>query len=183
MVWYWVVGYTLQLLTFMVLGFDASTSCVGWAFYNDSAIVDAGFIDLSKIESSKEKVFAVISVLDANPHRIVTTQINLEAALSGFKGGRTSQQTIIKLARFNAVFEYVVSEHWRVPVNLVSVTTARKSVFGKARVKGMTGKEYVRQQIDTRFPQLHKFDKMNTRGNPDAKNEDMYDAMIIAMSH
>ena len=166
----------------MVLGFDASTTCTGWAFYNGSDIVDAGFIDLSKHETIKEKAFAVISVLDANPHRLVTTKVNLEAALSGFMGGRTSQQTIIKLARFNAVFEYIISEHWRIPVNLVSVTTARKTVFGKARVKGMTGKEYVRQQIDTRFPQFHKFDKMNRNGVPDAKCEDMYDAMVISMA-
>lgn len=166
----------------MVLGFDASTSCAGWAFYDGTEIVDAGFTDLSRLETNKEKAFAVISELDANPHRIVTTKVNLEAALSGFMGGKTSQQTIIKLARFNAVFEYIISEHWRIPVNLVSVTTARKAVFGKARVKGMTGKEYVRQQIDLKFPQVHKFDKQNTRGNWDAHNEDMYDAVVIAMA-
>lgn len=164
------------------LGLDASTRTVGWAFY-DGDIKDAGFIDISKLETNKEKSRQVVSELDKNPLIKTIEQINLEAALSGFMGGKTSQQTIILLARFNAVLEYIVSEHWRIPVNLVSVTTARKSVFGKARVKGMTGKEYVRQQIDTRFPQLHKFDKLNTRGNPDAKNEDMWDAMIIAMAH
>ncbi len=165
-----------------MLGFDASTTCCGWAFWNGQDIVDAGFIDLSRLETNKEKAFQVISVLDANPNRLVTTKINLEAALSGFMGGRTSQQTIIKLARFNAVFEYIVSEHWKTPVNLVSVTTARKTVFGKARVKGLTGKEYVRQQIDSRFPQFHKFDKKNKRDGWDAHNEDMYDAMVIAMA-
>ena len=166
----------------MVLGFDASTTCTGWAFWNGQDIVDAGFIDLSRLETNKEKAFRVISVLDANPNRLVTTKVNLEAALSGFMGGRTSQQTIIKLARFNAVFEYIISEHWKTPVNLVSVTTARKTVFGKARVKGLTGKEYVRQQIDSRFPHFHKFDKMNRNGVPDAKCEDMYDGMVIAMA-
>ncbi len=165
----------------MILGFDASTSVCGWAFYNGN-VVDAGFIDLSKHETNKEKAFHVISVLDSNQYRLIMSKINLEAALYGFMGGKTSQQTIIKLARFNAVFEYIISEYWNIPVNLVSVTTARKTVFGKARVKGMTGKEYVRQQIDTRFPQLHKFDTMNTRGNPDAHNEDMYDACVMAMA-
>lgn len=164
----------------MVLGFDASTSCVGWAFYDGSDIVDAGFIDVSKFESNKEKASAVISVLDANSHRIVTTQINLEAALSGFMGGRTSQQTIIKLARFNAVFEYIVSEHWRIPVNLVSVTTARKSVFGKARVKGMTGKEYVRQELPKIHPEVSKFEKKNRKNEWDVHNADMYDAVVIS---
>ena len=145
-------------------------------------IVDAGFIDLSRLETNKEKALHVISVLESNPNMPVTSTINLEAALSGFMGGRTSQQTIIKLARFNAVFEYIMSEHWKIPVNLVSVTTARKKVFGKARVKGFTGKEYVRQQIDSRFNYIHKFDKLNTRGAWDAHNEDVYDAVVIAMA-
>ena len=166
----------------MILGFDASTSCAGWSFYNGSEIVDAGFIDLSEHESNKEKAFHVISILETNPNLKLVTGVNLEAALSGFMGGKTSQQTIIKLARFNAIFEYIISERWSVPVKLLNAMTARKTVFGKARIKGMTGKEYVRSQIDTRFPQIHKFDKLNKKGTWDAHNEDMYDACVIALA-
>ena len=166
----------------MTLGFDASTAICGWAFYDGSKIVDAGFINLTKYETNKAKTLHVINTLKDNPNLQSTTKINLEAALSGFMGGRTSQQTIIKLARFNAVFEYIVSEHWKIPVNLISVTTARKTVFGKARIKGMTGKEYVRQQIDLKFSYLHTFDKLNTKNEPDAHNEDMYDAAVVAMA-
>lgn len=154
---------------------------MGWAFYEDEIIKDAGFIDISKLETNKEKSFHVVSVLDENPLINGTTCINLEAALSGFMGGKTSQQTIILLARFNAVLEYILSEHWKKPVNLVSVVTARMKVFGKARVKGLTGKEYVRQQIDSRFSYVHKFDQKNTKGNPDARCEDMYDGIVMAM--
>lgn len=163
------------------LGLDASTRTVGWAFY-DGEIKDAGFIDISKLETNKEKSQQVISVLDQNPLMKVTEKINLEAALSGFMGGKTSQQTIILLVRFNAVLEYILSEHWRIPVTLIGASTARKKVFGKARVKGLTGKEYVRQQIDSRFSYVHKFDKMNRNGVPDAKCADMYDAMVQAMA-
>ena len=166
----------------MVLGFDASTTCCGWAYWNGLEVVDAGFIDLSRLETNKEKALHVITTLENNPNMPVTTTINLEAALSGFMSGRTRQQTIIKLARFNAVFEYIVSEHWKLPVNLVSVTTARKKVFGKCRVKGMTGKEYVRQQVDLLFSYVHKFDKMNKRDAWDAHNEDTYDAIVMAMA-
>lgn len=165
----------------MVLGFDASTTCAGWAFWNGTEIVDAGFLDLSRLETNKEKAFHVIAALDANPNTLVTTKINLEAALSGFFRGRTSQQTIIKLARFNAVFEYIISEHWKIPVNLVSVTTARKTVFGKCRVKGVDPKEYVKQQLSLRMD-LKKFDKINKIGNVDARCADMYDAMVQAMA-
>lgn len=166
----------------ITLGLDASSRVVGWAFWNGQEIVDAGFIDISKMETNKEKVFQVISVLGENPNMSMTTRINLEAALSGFMGGKTSQQTIILLARFNAVLEYIISEHWKIPVYLISVMTARKSVFGKCRVKGLTGKEYVRQQIDALFPYVHKFDKMNKKGTWDAHNEDIYDAVVIAMA-
>jgi hypothetical protein len=164
----------------MVLGFDASTSVCGWAFYNGVDIVDAGFIDLSRFETNKEKAFHVISILETNPNLSVMTKVNLEAALSGFFRGRTSQQTIIKLARFNAVFEYIISEHWAIPVNLVSVTTARKSVFGKCRIKGVEPKVYVKSQLSL-LVDLKKFDKLNTRGGWDVHNSDMYDAMVMAM--
>jgi hypothetical protein len=143
--------------------------------------VDAGFIDLSKSPTNKEKAALVISTLKDNPNMMLTTQINLEAALSGFMGGRTRQQVIIMLARFNAVFEYIISEHWKIQVNLVSVTTARKKVFGKCRVKGIEPKEYVKQQLSIRMD-LKKFDKINKIGNIDVKCADMYDAMVMAMA-
>jgi hypothetical protein len=166
----------------MTLGFDASTTTCGWAFYDGTVIKDAGFVDISKCPTNKEKALQVISVMDAHPHILLTTQINLEAALSGFMRGRTSQQVVILLARFNAVFEYIISEHFKIPIRLLNATTARKKVFGKARVKGMTGKEYVRQQLDLRFSYIHQFDKMNKWGTWDAHNEDLYDACIISMA-
>lgn len=165
----------------MILGFDASTSTCGWAFYDGSLIVDAGFIDLTKKETNKEKAFHVISIIGTNPNLCRVSAINLEAALFGFMRGRTSQQVVIKLARFNAVFEYIIAEEWAVPVNLVSVTTARKKVFGKCRVKGIEPKEYVKQQLSLKMD-LTKFDKLNKIGNWDVRNSDMYDAIVQAMA-
>ena len=36
--------------------------------------------------------------------------INIEDNLSGFAGGRTSQQVIIKLAKFNAILCFMLEE-------------------------------------------------------------------------
>jgi hypothetical protein len=166
----------------ITLGLDASTRTVGYAFYDGTNIIDAGFIDISKLETNKEKCLYVISVLDTNENMKSVSKINLEAALSGFMGGKTSQQTIILLARFNAILEYIISEHWKLPVNLVSVMTARKSVLGKCRIKGMTGKEYVRQELPKIHPEVIKFEKKNRNDEWDKKNEDMYDSAIIACS-
>lgn len=165
----------------MVLGFDASTTTCGWAFYDGTVIVDAGFVDISKCPTNKEKVLRVISVIDAQPHTSKLTKINLEAALLGFQRGRTKQQVVIKLIRFNAVFEYIVSEHFKIPVNLIGASTARKTVFGKARVQGVDAKDYVKAEL-SKMMDLEKFNKINRIGNIDAKCADMYDAMVMAMA-
>lgn len=165
----------------MILGFDASTTTCGWAFYDGTVITDAGFVDISMLPTNKEKALRVISVIDAHPHIHLTSAIHLEAALSGFMRGRTSQQVVIKLARFNAVFEYIVSEHFKIPVKLIGASTARKTVFGKSRVQGIDPKEYVKQQLSARFD-LTKFNKINKIGNVDKKCGDMYDAMVISMA-
>ena len=166
----------------MIIGFDCSTTCCGYAFYDGKEIIDAGFIDISKFETNKDKSFHIMEKVSQNPSIGRLSEVRLEAALSGFMGGKTSQQTIIKLARFNAVFEYIVGTHWGVPVNLVSASTARKKVLGKSFIKGMTAKEYVKQELPKKVPNLEKYIKLNSRGNYDKKNEDMMDAIVIVMS-
>lgn len=164
----------------MILGFDASTTTVGYAFCNNSIIKSSGFIDISKQDSNKDKAFHVINHLKTDECLSQITRINLEAALSGFMGGRTRQQTIIKLARFNAVFEYIISEQWKCPVHLISVTTARKQVFGKCREKGLDSKLFVARELERIMPNLHTLDKKNKKGEFDVHNYDMYDAIVMS---
>ena len=165
----------------MTLGLDASCSCVGWAFVEIGSVVDAGFLNISKLDTNKEKGNFVINFLLAHPliHKI--NRVNLEAALSGFGGGLTSQQTIITLSRWNAILEYMLSEYFKIPINLCNVNTMRKKVFGKARVKGIKPKEYVRQQLPLIVSNLSKFEKLNKRNEWDAHNSDMYDAIVCAL--
>lgn len=166
----------------MILGLDSSTSVTGWAFCDNKVIVDAGFIDTKKFETTKEKTFHVISILEQNKFIKNVKIINLEAALSGFSCGFTSQQTIISLARHNAVFAYIIEEHFKCKVNLLSVNTMRKQLFGKCRIKGMKSKEFVKLQLESLYPYVTNFSKQNKKGNWDEKNGDMYDAMVVALS-
>jgi hypothetical protein len=167
----------------MILGFDCSTTTCGWSFYDhlNSKVTDCGFIDISKQTTNKDKTFEVTSFLDKHPLIKTVHKINLEAALSGFAGGRTSQQVIIKLARFNAIFEYIISEHWNVPVALLSVNTMRKNIFGKCRVKGIKPKDYVKAELSKRMD-LSKWDTLTSRGNWDPRNSDVYDAIVCSMN-
>ena len=165
-----------------ILGLDASTSIVGYAFAtSDGYITDAGFWNISKIETNKEKAKAVLKHLGCICYSYKLDHINLEAALSGFGGGLTSQQTIITLSRWNAVLEYVLDEDFQVPINLCNVNTMRKKVLGAARIKGVKPKEYVKSTLPKLYPDIRRFEKLNRKKEWDAHNSDMYDAVICAL--
>lgn len=164
----------------VILGLDSSTSVTGWAFCENGIILDAGFVDTKKFDTTKEKTFVVVSELQKNQYIKQMTQINLEAALSGFAGGFTSQQVIITLARHNAVFAYIVEEHFKCSVNLLSVNTIRKQLFGKCRIKGVKSKEFVKSELESLMPDIKKFTVLNKKGNWDERNGDMYDAIVAS---
>ena len=131
----------------VTLGLDASTTCVGYAFTEDKKILDMGFIDIKKEKTPKDKVQKVLDFLHNSSYIDNVTDINIEDNLSGFAGGRTSQQVIIKLAKFNAILCFML-EHFEYKVHNINPMTARKNVFGKARVKGIKAKDFVKEEIE-----------------------------------
>ena len=65
-----------------------------------------GFIPIQKENTIRDKVeLTMKEITTIDPFNKVE-QIYIEDSLSGFSRGRTSQQTIIKLAKFNAVLVY-----------------------------------------------------------------------------
>ena len=163
----------------VTLGLDASTTCVGYAFTKDKKILDMGFIDIKKEKTPKDKVQKVLDFLHNSSYIDNVTDINIEDNLSGFAGGRTSQQVIIKLAKFNAILCFML-ENFEFNVHSINPMTARKQVFGKARVKGKKAKEFVKEEIEKRF-KTKKWCKETTRGNWDKRNIDMYDGLVMSL--
>jgi Holliday junction resolvasome RuvABC endonuclease subunit len=139
-----------------------------------------GFIDISKQKTIKDKVYVIIDEFDNNKLIDDIEEIIIEDSLSSFASGFTSVQTIIKLAKINAVIAFVLEWTYDTKVNLVNPNTARKSLFGKARIKGKPAKEYVKEQVENMF-NVSTFIKMNKRGNPDKRNIDAYDALVCAL--
>ena len=92
----------------VILGLDASTTCVGYAFTEDKKILDMGFIDIKKEKTPREKVQKVLDFLHNSSYIDDVYDINVEDNLYGFAGGFTSQQVIIKLAKFNAVLCFML---------------------------------------------------------------------------
>ena len=66
-------------------------------------------------------------------------------------------------------------------IKLINVNTSRKKVFGKCRIKGLKSKEFVKTQLENILPDLHKFDIMNRNGEPDKRNADIYDGIVLAL--
>ena len=163
----------------VTLGLDASTTCVGYAFTEDKKILDMGFIDIKKEKTPKDKVQKVLDFLHDNSYIDNVNDINIEDNLSGFAGGRTSQQVIIKLAKFNAILCFML-ENFEFNVNSINPMTARKQVFGKARVKGKKAKQFVQEEIEKMY-NTNKWCKETTRGNWDKRNIDMYDGLVMSL--
>ena len=161
------------------LGLDASTTCVGYAFTKDKKILDMGFIDIKKEKTPKDKVQKVLDFLNNSSYIDDVYDINIEDNLSGFAGGRTSQQVIIKLAKFNAILCFML-ENFDFKVNSINPMTARKQVFGKARVKGKKAKQFVQEEIEKMY-NTKKWCKETTRGNWDKRNIDMYDGLVMSL--
>ena len=163
----------------VTLGLDASTTCVGYAFTQDKKILDMGFIDIKKEKTPKDKVEKVLGKLNEISYIDDVMDINIEDSLSGFAGGRTSQQVIIKLAKFNAILCFML-ENFDFNVHNINPMTARKNVFGKARVKGKKAKEFVQEEIEKMY-NTSKWCKETTRGNWDKRNIDMYDGLVMSL--
>ena len=163
----------------VTLGLDASTTCVGYAFTEDKKILDMGFIDIKKEKTPRDKVQKVLDFLNNSSYIDEVENINVEDNLSGFAGGFTSQQVIIKLAKFNAILCFML-ENFDFKVYNINPNTARKQVFGKARVKGIKAKDYVKMKIEEMYD-TKQWCKETTRGNWDKRNIDAYDGLVMAL--
>ena len=138
-----------------------------------------GFIDLKKQKTPKEKTFFVLTHLSKSPYIDKIEKINIEDNLSGFSGGRTSQQVIVKLAKFNAILCFML-ENFDFTVNSINPMTARKQVFGKARVKGIKAKDLVKMKIEEMYD-TSKWCKKTITGLWDKRNIDMYDGLVMSL--
>ena len=164
------------------LGLDISTSVVGYCYSSSKSNIDhAGFVDVKKLTNFRDPSPCLSDTLSSIEINNVSTII-VEDTLSGFGGGRTSQQTIVKLAKCNAIVSYVIEELYKVQVDHVNVSTLRKAVFGKSREKGLDSKTFVKCNLENMLD-LSDFIHYNSKNNYDKKNYDMLDAVVASLYH
>ena len=162
------------------LGLDASTTTVGYAFVDGKEEIKLGFIPIQKEKSIRDKVqLTMDTITELDPFEQID-KIYIEDSLSGFSRGRTSQQTIIKLAKFNAVLVYCLEFAYGEIVEGINPMTARKHLFGKARKQGVTAKDFVKKEINCLY-NLEEYVKLTKTGLWDKRNMDAYDALVCAL--
>jgi RNase H-fold protein (predicted Holliday junction resolvase) len=159
------------------LGLDLSTTTCGYAITENKKIIVAGFIDISKVSTYQEKADLIIKTLVGQTF----DKIIIEESLFGFARGGTSQQVIIKLVKNKAVVGFILENHYKVPVESIHAQTARKKALGAARVKGIKPKEYVKMMVEKMYD-MKPWTISNTKGNPDKRTEDMYDALVLSLA-
>ena len=159
---------------------DASTTTVGYAFVEDKKVINMGFIHIEKENTIRDKVRVTMDAITTSDPFSDVDKIYIEDSLSGFSRGRTSQQTIIKLAKFNAVLVYCLEFAYGEIVEGVNPMTARKHLFGKARKQGVSAKDFVKKEIN-RLYSLDEYVKLTPTGLWDKRNMDGYDALVCAL--
>ena len=159
---------------------DASTTTVGYAFVDGKEVIDLGFIPIQKEDTIRDKVRLTMDMITELDPFDQIEQIYIEDSLSGFSRGRTSQQTIIKLAKFNAVLVYCLEFAYGEIVDGINPMTARKHLFGKARKQGVTAKDFVKKEINCLY-NLEEYVKLTKTGLWDKRNMDAYDALVCAL--
>jgi Holliday junction resolvasome RuvABC endonuclease subunit len=163
------------------LGLDISSTVVGYCVSTSKEkVTNAGYIDIRKHTTIKDKAHKVAKELDKL--NLEPSEIIVEDTLSGFGGGRTSQQTIVKLSKCNAVISYVIEALYTKDVEHVNVSSLRKAVFGRSREQGKDSKTFVREQLE-KVIDLSDFIVYNSRKNYDKRNYDMLDATVASLYH
>ncbi len=112
----------------MLLSLDISTSCTGWAVFDENGFRNMGFINLSKHKGLFEKANRVKAELLrlVSDHSI--TVVAVEENLQAFRPGLSSAKTLMTLAQFNGVVRWICYSEFNVPVHSINVNTARKNV-------------------------------------------------------
>ena len=135
----------------MLLALDISTSCTGWSVFDKNGIFQAsGNIQLSKIKDFFQKCKIVKEALTILLIKFPVEKVAIEENLQAFRPGLSSAKTLMTLAQFNGIVQYICTENFDWPITKLNVNTARKSVGLKIdkKDKSKTTKEKVWEWVD-----------------------------------
>ena len=74
----------------------------------------------------------------------------------------------------------MLEDMFEMNVNNINPMTARKNVFGKARIKGIKAKDFVKEEVEKMY-NTKKWCKKTKTGLWDKRNIDMYDGLVMSL--
>lgn len=173
------------------LGLDISSSCTGVVVMNKKGNLQyMGHITLTstKYKNLFDKADAVLEWLKTNvpSDKFDITRIFVEANAKMFTPGFSSADTLITLAKMNALVSYLSKNYYGTQVLDINVASARKMI-GWKNVKAIKKpvKEKVREFVLLNNPNLPFETRLVTKGKdlgkmvPVAGAEDEVDAFVV----
>jgi hypothetical protein len=137
----------------MILALDISTSITGYTVIDSSGNVKlCKYVKLSAEKDFVRKVQLACDEISKNISEYFPAikLLAVEENLQSFRRGFSSANTINTLARYNGALSYAMASRLKVPLNNISVSTARKEVgikLLKSKQTDKTTKEQVLEQV------------------------------------
>lgn len=171
-----------------MLGLDISTSTIGYCVVesDDLSIVEMGHFSLKKVEGLFNKVDVGTDLIRRMMARLDVKRACVEESVQAFTMGMSSAQTILLLAKYNALISYHVRNHLG-DANLTWVKPgeARRTcglvLTTKKKAGGASQKQQVYEQLTSPTGLLsHIVFPLTKTGKPKSENFDEADAFVVA---
>ena len=171
----------------MILGLDISTSTTGYCIFNEDGILHIGYVCLKKHKDVFQKSAEIKRALQDIKNKFDIKEIAVEQNLQAFRPGLSSAATLMKLAQFNGIVQWICYEIFGIPAISINVNTARKTVGLKIKRKdALSTKDQVFNWVALQEKSIQWPTKLVTRcrnkGQVRNINEcyDMADSYVIA---
>ena len=171
----------------MILGLDISTTTTGYCIFNEDGILHIGYICLKKHKDIFQKSAEIKRAMQDIKEKYDIKEIAVEQNLQAFRPGLSSAATLMKLAQFNGIVQWVCYEVFNIPAISFNVNTARKTVGLKIKRKDvLSTKEQVFAWVSNQEPDIKWPVRFVTRGRHKGQTKninecyDMADAYVIA---
>ena len=117
----------------IVLGLDISTSITGYCIIDTRAPMGSRLLNGGAVVTSHEKDMYTKATLAREEltqlsHAYKIDQVYVEENLQAFRRGLSSAKTLSTLARFNGIVSFLAQDIFQVPVIMLNVNHARKSI-------------------------------------------------------
>ncbi len=168
----------------MLLSLDISTSCIGYAVFNEgNVLLELNYVKFNNKQSIFEKLDYFLEKIN-HITKFDIKSIAIEEPLKKFKGKYSSADVIATLNFFNGLVSGNVSRIFKTEPYYYNVLHARATAFPNMKVKkdGSSTKHQYWEKVVEKEPQINWIYGKRTR-RLIVENYDMVDAYIVGLCH